>query len=262
MIEEQKKRLGQVFLDDENNTITFTDLRFYRNDETGNYVPSVTTILSAYPKGAFFEQWLKENGEDADKKRDAAAYSGSIVHGLTEQYDKGEVVSLLGTSGEIKFSSLEWKMFEKYIEFTKVTSPLYESIEETFVSEDLGYAGTVDRIAVIGGERWLIDIKTSNSMHKTQHLQLASYVKLYNERYPDKPIDKVGILWLKAKTRGERAGKIQGKGWQLVESPESLDHYQKLFDHTKALFDEENKDLKPNNITYKLEHKKQEELTV
>lgn len=184
------------------------------------------------------------------------------MHGLTEDYDNGELVSLLGAGGDIKFSTLEWKMFERYIDFVSTIKPEMESIEESFVSEKLGYAGTVDRICMIGKERWLIDIKTSNSMHKSQHLQLATYVKLYNESYPDKPIDRVGILWLKAKTRGPRDGKIQGRNWALVESPESLEHYQSLFDHTYALWNEENASMKPNNIVYKLEHKKHKQTKI
>lgn len=257
MKEEQKRRLGQTFVDEEEKTITYTDLRFYRNEETGNYVPSVTTILGCYPKNSFFYEWLKSKGEEADKIRDDAAYSGSIVHNLTESYDKGEVVSLLGSKGEIKFSSLEWRMLERYVDFTKTFKPEYESIEESFVNEKLGYAGTVDRVAIINGERILLDIKTSNNIHDTHFIQLAAYVNLYNQIYPEKPIDKIGILWLKARTRGIKDGKIQGAGYQLIEPPKELEHYQKLFEHTHALYNEVHGDSKPHNVTYKLEHKKQ-----
>ena len=40
--------------------INILDQRFYRfNDE---YYPSVSTILNYFPKGKFFEDWIKANG--------------------------------------------------------------------------------------------------------------------------------------------------------------------------------------------------------
>ncbi len=53
----------------EGNQITFEDARFYYLN--GNFYPSVTTILSAYPRDAHFYKWLKEVGNDADTIRDA-----------------------------------------------------------------------------------------------------------------------------------------------------------------------------------------------
>ena len=38
--------------------ITLPDSRFYRRN--GDYYPSVTHVLSYYPKGPHFEDWLKK----------------------------------------------------------------------------------------------------------------------------------------------------------------------------------------------------------
>lgn len=51
--------------------IEFLDSRFYQH-ANGNFYPSVTTILDAYPKSAAFYEWLKKAGEDADEIRDEA----------------------------------------------------------------------------------------------------------------------------------------------------------------------------------------------
>jgi hypothetical protein len=74
------------------NRIEFIDSRFY-STPSGGYVPSVTTILECFPKGAEFYKWLKEMGGDADTIRDEAGRRGSTVHELTERYDMGEEVS-------------------------------------------------------------------------------------------------------------------------------------------------------------------------
>jgi hypothetical protein len=74
--------------------LTFLDSRFYKTDD-GGFVPSVTTILECYPKGAAYYNWLKENGKDSDEIRDEAGRRGSVVHKLTEDYDTGAEVQLV-----------------------------------------------------------------------------------------------------------------------------------------------------------------------
>ena len=67
------------------------------------------------------------------------------------------------------------------------------------------------------GEKWLLDIKTSNSLHASQDLQLAAYAQAWNETFEEK-IEKTGIIWLKSSKRGEGKGdKMQGKGWEIYE---------------------------------------------
>ena len=98
-----------------NNQITFTDARFYIDKETGEYYPSATTILEAYPKPYALLQWMKEAGKQADELRDAAGRRGSNVHQLTENYDKGEICNLLGENGQPLYSMEEWGLFETYV---------------------------------------------------------------------------------------------------------------------------------------------------
>ena len=103
-----------------NNTqqITFSDNRFYTSGEDeAVFVPSVTTILQAYPKDAHFYSWLKEVGDKADEIRDEAGRRGSVVHNMTERYDNGEELTLLSDDGKLDFKLSEWAMFERYVEF-------------------------------------------------------------------------------------------------------------------------------------------------
>lgn len=255
-----KIRTGQFQVDETTKQITFMDLRFYRTSE-GEYFPSVTTILDAYPKNAAFFDWLKKHGDEADTIRDEAGERGSIVHGLTEKYDNGEVVSLIDADGKIRYKSNEWKMFERYVDFCDTIQPEVLHTEYNIISPNLGTAGTIDRNILLKTPKikgkFLLDIKTSNQLHDHYWSQLAAYVKLHEEAFPDEPIDGICILWLNAKTRGaSKTGAIQGKGWQLVFPDRSIEHYFNIFKATQLLWNEVNGDMKPNDIIYNIEHKK------
>jgi hypothetical protein len=99
----------------------------------------------------------------------------------------------------------------------------------------------------MNGKLWLIDIKTSNSIHTSYNLQLAAYAKAWNETH-NEPIEGVAILWLKASTRGEKKDKIQGKGWELKiidDIDKNFDMFLKIYD----IFKLENPDSEPAFLT-------------
>lgn len=235
--------------------ITFLDQRWYYA-ESGNHVPSVTTILNAYPKGPEYYQWLKKVGEEADTIRDEAGRRGSIVHELTERYDAGEEVSLFDVHGNISVRIGEWAMLEKYILFRQKTMwPIVHS-EKNIVSEALGCAGTLDRVFLVNGKKMLVDIKTSNTIYAHYWLQLSAYKKLLAVECGEQ-VDSVAILWLNAKTRTEgKNGVIQGKGYQLIvrDEVDELKDFPRFL-ATQQLWLAENEDLRPSQMVYNLSHK-------
>lgn len=236
----------------QNKQLTFLDSRFYTTDD-GGYVPSVTTILEAYPKGAAYYNWLKEAGKDADEIRDEAGRRGSVVHKLTEDYDMGAEVNLVNPNGSIDYKLNEWAMFERYVEFRSRFQFVTDCIELNIISKELGYAGTIDRVINLNGERILLDIKTSNAIYPSYWLQLAAYRTLLFEAGIE--VDKVAILWLNAKTRTEgKKGDIQGIGWQMIAKDDTMNDYQ-LFKATYELWKAENKTSKPKQLTYQISHK-------
>jgi len=253
-----KIRTGQYLV--ENNQITFLDTRFYYHEESNDYFPSVSTVLDAYPKNWAFYEWLKKEGDNADSIRDAAAEKGSVVHKLTEQYDNGEVVSLFDTDGKIRYRSQEWAEFEKYVDFRSKFPVEILFTEQNFVSAKYKIGGTLDRrmnFLLPDGKKLKViaDIKTSNLLHPHYWLQLEAYKKLYEEKYPDDPVDTTCIIWLNAKTRGDgKKGDMQGKGWQVKFPEKNHDHYWNLYKATYALWYEENQDSKPKHTIYNLSH--------
>lgn len=241
-------------IDELNNRIELLDNRFY--EFNGEFYPSVTTILDAYPKGPAFFEWLKMAGEKADEIRDQFGKRGSVVHNLTEQYDKGNQVTLM-FEGSPQYTSLEWSMFERYIDFSNRFKPEISGIELNYASASLGYGGTLDRVIKLNNKLILIDLKTSNYLHNHFWLQMAAYVKLFEEKNPTQKIDEIAILWLNAKTRTEgKKDDIQGIGWQLKFGEKSIEEYYELFQAVHKLWLIEFGSLKPKNQIYKLKHQK------
>ena len=237
-----------------NNRIEFLDARFYKTDN--GFVPSVTTILEAYPKDAAYFKWIKDVGSDADAIRDEAGRRGSVVHELTEQYDSGVNCTFISDSGYPKYKMMEWSMFERYVDFLNTYNPEIDLMETNMISDKLGFAGTLDRVIKLNGKTMMIDIKTSNSIYPSYWLQLSAYNELLKQANVN--VESFGVLWLNAKTRTTgKNGAIQGIGWQLITR--SVDEIKKdweLFQTTHKLWLALNEDVKPRQTSYKLSYQK------
>lgn len=223
------------------------DQRFYkRNDK---YYPSVSTILNSFPKGKYFEDWIKANGFNSEVIAAQAAEEGRQVHDACERYIKGEEINWVENNGNINYNLDVWKMILRFAEFWNRYTPKLIATEYHLFSDNYEFAGTADLIVEINDELWLLDIKTSNSLHTTYELQLASYATAWNETH-DKPITRTGILWLKAATRTDGKGDdMKGKGWQVKiidDISKNFDIFIKVYDIYKL----ENPNNKPVTTQY------------
>jgi hypothetical protein len=214
--------------------IDFLDRRVYKRSD-GVYYPSVTTILQYMPKNHFFENWLKDVGHNADLIRNKAGKEG---------------VSWMDNYGKAKYSQIVWEMILKFHEFWTLAKPKLISTEEFVFSDEYQYAGTADLLVEMEGKTILIDIKTSNALHKTYHLQLAAYAKAIEEKKGIK-VDGTSILWLKSYTKGhsKKKGVWQGKGWQLKEINEIHKNFD-LFMTIYKLYNLENPTVEPIYNSY------------
>jgi hypothetical protein len=222
--------------------ITTNDSRFY---EDGNKTyPSVTYVLSYYPKGRNFEDWLKKVGYASDFIAKKAADEGTLVHNLAESYLKGEKIELMDEDQNPKYDIKIWKMFLRFVDFWETSGAELIETEVFLYSDALNIAGTCDLVCKINGEVCVIDIKTSNHLQVTYELQSAIYARCFEECY-DQKVNKVGILWLKSPKRSYKEGLLQGKGWEVFESKRSMDENIEIYSHVRAIFDLENPRLKP-----------------
>jgi hypothetical protein len=157
-------------------------------------LPSVTTILRVVDKSGPLVGWAKretaacavrnldmlvrmrETGGDAaatdwlkripDYQRDTAADIGTRVHRLVEQVARGT---------EPEVTPEEAPFVAAYRAFIAEHRPRFVAVEEMVASLRHGYAGTLDAIAVIDGETWLLDVKTGTGLYAETALQLAAY---------------------------------------------------------------------------------------
>jgi len=234
------KRIVEYSAD--NKQVNVLDQRFYRRNE--EYYPSVSSILNYFPKNQFFHSWLKDVGHNSDIIASKAAAEGTQVHNAVESFINGNEINWIDEYGNAIYSLDVWKMILKFAEFWNTYKPELIATEYHLFSDNHKYAGTADLIVKLKDKVWLMDIKTSNSLHTSYDLQLASYAKAWNETH-DTPIEETGILWLKAATRGEGKGDaIQGKGWQLKtigDIDRNFEMFLKIYDIYKL----ENPDSKP-----------------
>lgn len=225
--------------------ITILDSRYYRRKE-GIYYPSVTYVLSYFPKDRFFESWMKDVGHNADIIMRKAGDEGTQVHQAIEKYLAGEEIVWIEENGTVNYNLEVWKMILRFADFWQTHKPTLIESEVHLFSDELTVAGTGDLIVEIEDKLWLLDIKTSNSLHATYDLQLSVYRQSWDELF-DRKIDNTGILWLKASTRGpDKTGKkIQGAGWQLKPTEGTFEENIKTFKHLLEIFKVKNPELQP-----------------
>ena len=251
MIKKSYQRLLEI--SDDYQQVTMPDSRYYRRN--GNYYPSITHVLGSYPKGKYFEDWLKKVGYSAEWIVKKAAEEGTLVHEMIEDWLNGKEIKFLYDNGNPRMPAHVWQMFLRFVDFWETYNPTLIEAEVHLFSDEIKVAGTCDLVCEIEidgkMERWIIDFKTSNHLQTTYDLQGAIYAQCWEECY-GKKIDRVGVLWLKSKSRGEdKSGKrLKGKNWEVYESPRTQEENIEIFNHVKALFDIENPKPKPYTNTF------------
>lgn len=245
------------FINQLENKITIPDEHFYQSSKTKEWLPSVTMLLEAFPKGAAFVMWLKQVGMNASQILKEAAEIGSNVHAGIDQFVKSGKLNYLGSNDQELWKWEEWELLCRAMEFFENHSPEILVHEFSFAIDELGYGGTIDMICMLSGLRWVIDYKSGNNVYESHFLQIAAYAKAWNYLNPEYQIDKVGILHLKADTKKQIEGKIQGKGWKLCQSKASIDEDFEYFNYCQKLWNKANPGSKPKILEYPLSFKKQ-----
>lgn len=136
---------------------------WYRAGTTGDYLPSVSTILGALKDGL-------EYVSPYDLKK--ACDRGIKIHSATEQLEEG------CTLEKRFFSAQEWDMLGGFVNFHREYAPKLVASELKMADAKLGYAGTLDRIYEIDGKTILVDIKTTSAIYDKHWLQVAAYARL------------------------------------------------------------------------------------
>ena len=238
--------------------ITMPDSRYYRRN--GKYYPSITYVLQYYPKGKFFEDWLKKVGYASEHIVRKAGEQGTETHEMIEDYLNGKELNFLSTSGYPQYNPDVWQMFLRFVDFWETYKPKLIETEVHLFSDEIKVAGTCDMVCEIEidgkTELWIIDFKTSNHLQTTYDLQTAVYGKCYEECF-GKKADRYGVLWLKSSKRKAAEGKIQGKGWEMYESSRTQEENIDIFMTVKKLFDLENPKHSPVFTEFRTQAKRE-----
>lgn len=194
---------------------------------------SVTTILDVAHKPAL-QAWRDTIGPvEADRYMRERAEVGTAVHSACETYLKssGAVGKTMNLGRELfDIGSDAFRMYGGFLKWLEKTEPHTLATERFVYSTRHGYAGSADYVCEIDGELWIIDFKTSKSLHDAMGLQLAAYRQAYQEMTGRRA--RTAILKLTTKTQ---------KGWQFKEYNEPI----KPFLGLKAFFDWEMKKNPP-----------------
>lgn len=186
-------------------------------------IPSVTTILRVVDKSGplvgwakritaeaavdhrtELEKWVGLGGRDgavqfltkaAVAQRDRAANAGSEVHQLAEAIVRGHPVVVVPELAPYLTS---------YQGFLDAFEPEFLAAEEMVANATEGYAGTLDAIARIAGEVWMLDIKTGKGLYPETAMQMAAYANAEfigrpgdAQRYAIPPIEGYGVVHLR-----------------------------------------------------------------
>lgn len=196
--------------------------------------PSVTTILSVYPKGVGFAKYLanQESWESSQAILTKAGDRGTKVHKATERLEDGEVLV------NEEFASDEWIMLQGFIDWHRKYNPKLILKEVSAVSDELKTGGTVDRVYEIDGVRTIIDIKTSNKIHDSYWVQVAVYAKMFEDK--GIPIENVAVLRLRTLGKEKFEYQVIGKDQWHQEF--------ELFAPLQTIWNKVNPDVKPRIV--------------
>lgn len=154
----------------------------------GVKVPSVTTVLSRFKESGGLIHWawaLGKEGKDYREVRDDAANAGTMAHDAVECWIKNEPIVFTGTEDVCAKAK---KSFEAFVEWAQQTQLKVTHTEVALISERYKFGGTLDAM-LIRGKRSLGDWKTSNKVYPEYLIQVAAYGVLWEENFPDQPIE-------------------------------------------------------------------------
>lgn len=165
---------------------------------------------------------LGKEGKDYREERDKAADAGTMAHDAVENWIHKRPV-VFDDSDVAKKAQIAFGAFREWANQTQL---VVTHTEMPLVSEQYKFGGTFDAI-LVKGRRAMGDWKSSNALYPEYLCQIAAYAKLWEEHYPNEPIDGGFILCRFDKTYGDFTQKWWGE----------LDAAWDAFLHLRALYD-------------------------
>lgn len=159
----------------------------------GKRVPSVTTILGAFKSnidGLLWWAWNEgREGRDFRETKQKAADAGTLAHDAVEHYLHSHDFPWAYHKAivDVDVFSKAQQSFDAFRRWADQSNLKVEQTEVQLVSEEHRFGGCFDGITV-GGQRAILDWKTSNGCYPDYLKQVRAYGGLWNECHPDDPI--------------------------------------------------------------------------
>lgn len=210
----------------------------YYNSE-GKRLPSVTTVIggSCGWNKEVLMRWAHRQGKEGKDFRETtqkAADAGTIAHAMCEEYINGrDWKKPLETSEDSEVLTFANRSFKAFRRWEKASGLVWVATEESLVSEEWQFGGTLDGVASIPdidteeAQYTLIDFKTCNGTYADHLIQLGAYKELWEENHPDKLLTGGIIL--------ARFSKVNGMFTIHNYPPGVLDPAWVAFSHLRAL---------------------------
>ena len=159
----------------------------YEHD--GNKMLSVTKVLPDIPEYLLYKQTF------IDK-----TLLGSRVHAccdaINQHYMAHEEVPCKDAYWNETNQEKDLPYIQAYIKFLQERKPIILFSELQDYHRRYRYAGTIDGVMRIEKDKYITDIKTSASVAPYAKLQLAAYLRMWNDNHPNRKIFKRMIIHL------------------------------------------------------------------
>jgi hypothetical protein len=210
-------------------------------DKAGTRVPGTTTIIGRFKNSSALMFWAFKQGKSGARtlyeKAEEAAEIGTVAHGMVEMHikgcsDKDIQIYLEDALIDPGMCAKAATAFASYRSWIKNFSVQIVEQEIQLVSEKYKYGGTPDAVGMIGNQLVLLDWKTSNAVYSDYLIQLAAYMNLWNENYPDKPITGGAHLLRFSKEHGDFAHHYYDN---LDDEWEQFKDFRKCYERDKRI---------------------------
>ena len=192
----------------------------------GKQVPGVTTVLGVLNKPALvaWANRLGLEGIDSRSYTDEAAAVGKLAHALIECELKGEDPDLSDFSqAQIDRAQFGVEAFHTWRAAHQLEPVL---VEASIVSDEFGFGGTIDCVAVLDDVLTLLDFKTSSGIYDEHKFQVSAYWRLLKEAGYE--IKGARILKI-GRTEGEGLEEHTITGRQIL-------HGWRIFEHCLEIY--------------------------
>ncbi len=136
----------------------------------GTEMPSVTQIIRHLSSDHY--------AAIAPSVLDYARRRGSMIHEILQMMDYGV---------DVEFPQEILGYVKAYLAFCRDYRPVWEGIEQVVYDGRRGVCGTVDRHGLIGGRRWVVDIKNKKAPTRDNYIsdccQTAAYAEALGYPY-------------------------------------------------------------------------------